>query len=269
MEQRALAFTKYEGAGNDFLVVEAPSERTVSPERAVALCDRHYGVGADGVLLVVPPTERGSRARMVVLNADGSRPEMCGNGLRCVALHLARRDGANSIEYAIETDAGVKATTVERDERSGQVTLGMGRARLVGARRFPVAGEEREFALVDMGNPHAIALGLEVDARTLDDFGPALSATFPGGSNVEAVGVRGPRELEVLVWERGVGRTLACGTGAAAVAVAAAVSGRSPYGEPVAVKLPGGTLSVTVERESLAVTLRGPARLVFAGQVEA
>jgi len=269
MDQRALAFTKYEGAGNDFLVVEVADERRVSPERAVALCDRHYGIGADGVLLVAPPSEGGSRARMVVLNADGSRPEMCGNGLRCVALHLARHDGASRIEYAIETDAGVKATAVERDEREGQVTLGMGRARLVGTRRFPVAGVEREFALVDMGNPHAIALGVEADERTLDEAGPALSATLPGGSNVETVAVRGPRELDVLVWERGVGRTLACGTGAAAVAVAAAVSGRSPYGEPVAVKLPGGILTVTVERDSLAVTLRGPARLVFTGQVEA
>lgn len=269
MDQRALAFTKYEGAGNDFLVVEVATERAITPERAVALCDRHYGVGADGVLLVVPPSASGSRARMVVLNADGSRPEMCGNGLRCVALHLARRDGAKHVEYAIETDAGVKATAVERDELSGQVTLGMGRARLVGTRRFPVAGVERDFALVDMGNPHAIALGVQADERTLDEVGPALSATLPGGSNVETVAVRGPRELDVLVWERGVGRTLACGTGAAAVAVAAAVSGQSPYGEPVAVNLPGGTLSVTVERESLAVTLRGPARLVFAGQVEA
>jgi len=87
-----LSFVKYEGAGNDFLVVDAPSERFVSAERAVALCDRHFGVGGDGVLLVLPASDPAARARMVVLNADGSRPEMCGNGLRCVALHLARRD---------------------------------------------------------------------------------------------------------------------------------------------------------------------------------
>src|SRR6187399_2343014 len=119
MEHRPLAFTKYEGAGNDFLVVEAPTEAAISPERAVELCDRHFGVGADGVLLVVPPSATGSRARMVVLNADGSRPEMCGNGLRCVAMHLARRDGAARIEYAIETDAGIKATAVERENLTG------------------------------------------------------------------------------------------------------------------------------------------------------
>src|SRR5215470_15232162 len=109
-----LNFVKYEGAGNDFLVVEAATERAVSPERAVALCDRHFGVGADGVLLVVPASDGAARARMVVLNADGSRPEMCGNGLRCVALHLACRDGADRIDYVIETDAGERSTRVER-----------------------------------------------------------------------------------------------------------------------------------------------------------
>jgi diaminopimelate epimerase len=268
MEHRPLAFAKYEGAGNDFLVVEASAEGAVSPERAVALCDRHFGVGADGVLLVLPPSNSGARARMVVLNADGSRPEMCGNGLRCVALHLARRDGARRIEYGIETDAGLKATEVDREELMGQVSLGMGRARLVGTRRFPVQGVERDFQLVDMGNPHAIALGLKVDEPTIDAFGPELSASLPGGSNVEAVTIHDPKQLEVLVWERGVGRTLACGTGAAAVAVAAAVSGQSPFGEPVEIRLPGGNLSVTVAREGLDVTLRGPARLVFSGQVE-
>src|SRR5690348_13970988 len=99
-----LNFVKYEGAGNDFLVVEAASEHAVSPERAIALCDRHYGVGADGVLLLVPASDASARARMVVLNADGSRPEMCGNGLRCVALHLAYRDGLAHASYRLETD---------------------------------------------------------------------------------------------------------------------------------------------------------------------
>jgi diaminopimelate epimerase len=269
MEQGSLAFSKYEGAGNDFLVVDAASEGAVTPERAVQLCDRHYGVGADGVLLVVPPSDRAARARMIVLNADGSRPEMCGNGLRCVALHLSRRDGRERVEYSIETDAGLRATAVERAAGSGQVTLGMGQGRLGGTRRFPVNGIEREFTLVDMGNPHAVSLGLEIDERTIDQAGPALSASLPGGANVEAVRIHGPENLEVLVWERGVGRTLACGTGAAAVGVAAATSGRSPFGVPLEIRLPGGSLSVTVERETLAVTLRGPARLVFAGQVEA
>jgi diaminopimelate epimerase len=263
-----LKFVKYEGAGNDFLVVEATTDSAVSPERAVTLCDRHFGVGADGVLLVVPPSEPSARARMVVLNADGSRPEMCGNGLRCVALHLARRDGFERAEYVVQTDAGDRPTTVEREEGSAVVTLGMGRGRLGGVRRFGVKGELREFFLVDMGNPHAVAFGFGLTESELDQVGPAFSASQPGGANVEIV-QQTAQGLDVLVWERGVGRTLACGTGAAGVAVAAASNGLTRFGEPVEVRLPGGTLTLTVEEGTLAVTLRGPARLVFSGQVGA
>jgi diaminopimelate epimerase len=263
-----LNFVKYEGAGNDFLVVEAPTERFVSPERAVALCDRHFGVGADGVLLVVPATDRAARARMVVLNADGSRPEMCGNGLRCVALHLSRRDEATRAAYVIETDAGDRSAEVERSGGSAQVTQGMGQGRLGGVRRFPVLGADREFFLVDMGNPHAISFGAPLSEAELDQVGPAFSATQPEGANVEIATLVDGR-LDVLVWERGVGRTLACGTGAAGVAVAAAATGRTRFGDHVEVRLPGGSLYVIVEEGSLRATMRGPARWVFSGQVGA
>jgi diaminopimelate epimerase len=204
---------------------------------------------------------------MVVLNADGSRPEMCGNGLRCVALLLAERDGRERAEFVVETDAGDRLTRVERSGPSGFVTLGMGPGRRVGTERFPAGGREREFLRIDMGNPHAIAFEEGVDTVELDRVGPALSASIPGGTNVEIVTLKGPRSLDVLVWERGVGRTLACGTGAAAVAVAAATTGRSPFGEPLEVRLPGGTLTLTVAEGSLEVTLRGPARHVYSGQV--
>jgi diaminopimelate epimerase len=263
-----LSFVKYEGAGNDFLVVDAPSERFVSPERAVALCDRHFGVGGDGVLLVVAATNPAARARMVVLNADGSRPEMCGNGLRCVALHLARRDESARASYVIETDAGERTAEVERNGVSAQITQGMGRGLLGGVKRFPVKGEEREFFLVDMGNPHAVTFGPPLTEAELDVVGPAFAATQPHGANVEIVTQVGGR-LDVLVWERGVGRTLACGTGAAGVGVAAAATGRVKFGEPVEIRLPGGSLYVTVEEGSLKATMRGPARWVFSGQVGA
>ena len=263
-----LNFVKYEGAGNDFLVIDASSERAVSPERAVSLCDRHFGVGADGVLLVVPASDPRARARMVVLNADGSRPEMCGNGPRCVALHLATRDEAERADYVIETDAGERTTEVVRVGPSGHVTQGMGQGRPGGVYRFPVKGREQEFFLVDMGNPHAVTFGLTLSEAELDQVGPALSATQPSGANVEIVNHVAGR-LDVLVWERGVGRTLACGTGAAGVAVAAAATGLTRFGEPVEVRLPGGSLSVVVEEGTLSVTMRGPARLVFSGQVGA
>jgi diaminopimelate epimerase len=143
----------------------------------------------------------------------------------------------------------------------------MGRGLPEGERRFAFGGVERSFDLVSMGNPHAITFDAGLDEQALDQLGPALSATFPAGSNIELVTQRSERVLDVIVWERGVGRTLACGTGACAVAVAAARQGRVPFDVEVAVHLPGGPLHITVARETLEVTMRGPARRVFAGEV--
>lgn len=262
-----LSFAKYEGIGNDFVVVDAEDEASLGVEQAKALCDRHFGIGADGVLLVLPASVPSARARMVVLNADGSRPEMCGNGLRCVALHLSRRDERENVEYLLETDAGPRTASVARTRDRGEVTLGMGRGMLGSELSLEHGGQVLRFSRVSMGNPHAVAFDIGLDERALDEVGPRLSAGEPAGSNVEVVTRVGPHAFSVLVWERGVGRTLACGTGAAAVAVMAAVSGRAPFDEPMEVKLPGGPLSLVVARETLEVTLRGPARLVFSGQV--
>ncbi|HEX6766807.1 MAG TPA: hypothetical protein VF103_15035, partial [Polyangiaceae bacterium] len=135
---RKLDFEKYEGTGNDFVVVDAEVESAVSPADARVLCDRRFGIGADGVLLVTPAAGA-ARAKMIVLNADGSRPEMCGNGLRCVALHLARRDGLSQADLVIDTDAGPKHARVSRSAAGddAEVTVGMGRGRLLGERKFP------------------------------------------------------------------------------------------------------------------------------------
>jgi diaminopimelate epimerase len=269
-----LSFAKYEGAGNDFLLVEAETEDRVSPDQARRLCDRHYGVGGDGVLLVLPATSEPARARMVVLNADGSRPEMCGNGLRCVALLLAERDGLERAEYVLDTDAGPRLARVERNGRAGgsetgSVTLGMGEGRLSAPLDWPFRARKLEFFRVDMGNPHAVCFVEGLTEHELDELGPAISAATPGGANVEVVSVRPAGGFSVLVWERGVGRTLACGTGAAAVAVAAAASGRAAFDQPMSVALPGGELELTVSQGTLDVSLKGPARRVFSGQVNA
>jgi len=261
----SLTFDKYEGLGNDFIVVDADSEALVDVAAARALCDRHFGVGADGVLLVLPPASAGARARMVVLNADGSRPEMCGNGIRCVALHLARRDGAPAISYAVDTDAGPLACEVERVGDAGWVKVGMGRGRALEPYRARFDGRQIELARVSMGNPHAITFDEPLDAAHADRLGPVVSACFPEGSNVELAKMTGEDEIELVVWERGVGRTLACGTGAAATAVAAVLAGRVRAGVPVRVVLPGGPLEITVEAGTLAVAMRGPARRVFSG----
>ncbi|HEY6081664.1 MAG TPA: diaminopimelate epimerase [Polyangiaceae bacterium] len=266
----ALRFEKYEGIGNDFLVVSASSDRDLGPEQARALCDRHYGVGGDGVLLSAPPLTPGAHGRMVVLNADGSRPEGCGNGLRCVALSLARRLGAPGqarTELVIDTDAGPRHALVESRGNSADVTVSMGRATREGEVRAQLRGEELCFQRISMGNPHAIVFDVPCSEQELDELGPRVSKSLASGTNVELVRQTGPAAFDVLVWERGVGRTLACGTGAAAVAALAALVGRAPYDAPLTLQLPGGPLELSVSREDLAVTLRGPARFVYSGEV--
>jgi len=262
-----LEFAKYEGLGNDFIVVDVSSPAEVGSDLAARLCDRHFGIGADGMLLVSPARSGGARASMTVLNADGSRPEMCGNGIRCVALHLARRADEGGVSLVVDTDAGPMLCEVERDGGIGSVSTSLGQGLPVGKYPFQFEGTAYELTRVSMGNPHAVLFDAGLDAAAIDRMGPAVSSALPGGSNVEFAGRRGPREYDLVVWERGVGRTLACGTGAAATVVAAALSGLSPFGEPVSVRLPGGVLEISVSRASLEVRQRGPARLVFAGAV--
>ena len=263
----ALRFGKYEGIGNDFLVVEAESETALGPDQARKLCDRHYGVGGDGVLLSAPPITPGAHGRMVVLNADGSRPEGCGNGLRCVAFALARKSGQTRAELLIDTDAGPRTALVESRGDVADVTVSMGKATREGEVRALHRGEDLTFERISMGNPHAIVFDVKCTEEELDELGPRVSRSLAGGTNVEFVRATGPASFDVLVWERGVGRTLACGTGAAAVAALACLAGRAPYDAPITLRLPGGPLELTVGREDLAVTLRGPARFVFAGEV--
>src|SRR4051812_15488675 len=146
----ALRFGKYEGIGNDFLVVDADSEAALGPEQARKLCDRHYGVGGDGVLLSVPPITPGAHGRMVVLNSDGSRPEGCGNGLRCVALSLARKSGQPRVELVIDTDAGPRTALVESRGDVADVTVSMGRATREGEVSALHRAEELTFQRISM-----------------------------------------------------------------------------------------------------------------------
>lgn len=261
-----LEFSKYEGLGNDFIVVEA--EDTLPRDEVIRLCDRHFGIGADGVLVVASGAS-GSRARMIVQNADGSRPEMCGNGLRCVALHLSRRDGVSSTAYMIDTDAGQRHCIVERDGRLGTVLIDLGRAKQGGTERARIDASEYVFTQVSIGNPHAIAFGDIPEPAEVDRIGPVVSSQVPGGTNVEFVARRGAQAFELVVWERGVGRTLACGTGAGATAAALAFAGHAPFDAPIEIRLPGGALDLWVASGSHEVKLRGPARWVFDGKTSA
>lgn len=259
MTARRIQFEKWEGLGNDFVLVDAAAV-SIGPDEARVLCDRRFGVGADGVLVV---DRRGSVPRMIVWNADGSRPEMCGNGLRCVAAHLAGAD----VALSIATDAGEKGCAVAAagPERF-DVTVEMGAARPRGEIAFTVDGREHAFLDVDVGNPHAITFA-DYDEAAIDRVGPAVAVAPPGGTNVEFCRVEAER-IVVVVWERGVGRTLACGTGACAVAAAACDTGRASFGVPIRVALPGGELTITVTAGSRALRMRGPARRVFSGEID-
>lgn len=273
-----LDFEKYEGLGNDFLIVgDEAAHARVDPSLAVRLCDRHRGVGGDGVLLVGASS---GRPFMRVLNADGSSPQMCGNGLRCVALYLVRTGQARSgAPFEVDTDAGPHRVHVHEAGDEGRVEVWM-RAPSLAPSDLPLASDHRwideavevagrlvRVTAVSMGNPHAVLF--EEDTER-DVLGPALErdARFPERVNV-GFARRTERGLDLAVWERGVGWTMACGTGACAAAVAAVHTGRAERGRELAVRLPGGELAIVVGGEADPVRMIGPARHVFSGRVSA
>jgi diaminopimelate epimerase len=268
----SIDFHKYEGLGNDFVVVEAEHPEVVPIELARKMCDRRRGIGGDGVLLLLPPRDR-TRAvgRMVVINADGSVPEMCGNGIRCVALHVAGQlGGKRHTELVFETDAGPKACVVDRSEET--VSVDMGVVRWLEDIRLEADGETWDLSLADAGNPHAITRKLAPRAR-IEVVGPLLAThpRFPLGTNVEFATVRSPTEIDLVVWERGVGITDACGTGACATVVVGVQHGWAAAERDVLVRLPGGTLQISVDPTDPAaplVRMTGPARHVFSGRYD-
>ena len=258
-------FEKWHGLGNDFIVVIDSPDPKWWRQHATELCDRNRGVGADGVLIATstPPA-------MQVVNADGSEPEMCGNGLRCVASALARRKGLNTL--TIETKAGPLRCEVDGDD----VTYAAGTVSFrpedagVGSEHGNVlhAGEARGL-VASIGNPHWIFLG-RGGVDELEKNGPALETDtrFSNRTNVEFV-----RPLDdegtawrVDVWERGVGITQACGTGATAVAATLVREGLAPQQHELQIELPGGPLAITVGAD-FGCTVRGPAVQVFCGSV--
>ena len=263
MTRVQLEFFKYQGLGNDFVVVEMAALMT--PLRAKLLCDRRRGIGADGVLSVLPP-RAGGVAFMHIYNSDGSVAAMCGNGIRCVARHLTERRGQGP-ELAIETEGGTKRCLVHQ-RRGGAVeavSVEMGPARWLSEETFEVGGERLIAQRVSMGNPHAVIFG-EASLARAERLGPLVEREVPGGVNVGFASV-GERGIDLVVWERGAGLTDACGTGACAAAVAAVKCHRARPGA-VEVRLPGGVLEVTVGPDLESVLMRGPAELAFEGRTE-
>lgn len=273
----SLPFYKYEGLGNDFLIVEREALGGVrlSRERAIALCDRHRGVGGDGVLILDLQSPR-----MDVINSDGSVPEMCGNGIRCAALHLARRAGESALEVSIDTLAGPHACLVVNGAGAESVAVQMAPPSLM-PRDLPLssdkpwldhplelAGQTLRLSGVSMGNPHAVTFDEVGDARL--QLGPQVQSDphFPEGVNVGFVSELEGSTMRLDVLERGAGWTQACGTGACAAAVAAVETGRMRREEPISVRLPGGTLMITVGAPGQTVLMQGPARFVFQGETD-
>lgn len=273
---KGLAFHKYEGLGNDFVLVEADREDAVSPELASRLCDRRLGVGADGVLLLLPPSSSAAQGRMKVINADGSVPEMCGNGLRCAVLHVARARRMTSGEITFDTGAGLRSSVVDDASASASgggafVTVDMGVVRVGDDIRLDLGtedvGDVWGLTLADAGNPHAITTR-RATRDVIERVGPRIAthARFAAGTNVEFATYE-ERAVELIVWERGVGITQACGTGACAAAAAGVAKGVLPKNEEITVKLPGGSLFITIRNDARAI-MRGPARHVFSGRME-
>jgi diaminopimelate epimerase len=276
-----LNFTKMQGCGNDFVVVDDRDLAWDFDEDAVSLlCDRHFGIGADGMILVRPATVPGAAFLMHYINADGSLAEMCGNGVRVFAKYLVDRGLVEGDDVAVQTLGGLKFVSVTRgsDGRMVSARVDMGEpvltpalipTTLPGKTVFdcPIAtaaGEVR-VTCVSMGNPHAVIWVPDVDSAPVDTLGPLVEnhAAFPRKTNVEfAQVIEGEDRIRLRVWERGVGETLACGTGACATAVAAVLSGRT--GRSCTIELAGGDLEIEWTPAG-PVHMTGPAEEVFEG----
>lgn len=243
---------------------------------AARLCDRHYGVGGDGLILVLPG--EAAPFRMRIFNTDGSEPEMCGNGLRCFVRYLADRGLAPEGRFEVETGAGVLRPEVLSDGRV-RIDMGppvlerqhipMGGPRTAQVIEEPVeaAGQRFSVTAVSMGNPHAVIFMPDVEAVPLAEWGPALEThpVFPAKTNVEFCQVVSPTEAIMRVWERGAGPTLACGTGACATLVAGVLTERLSH--EATIRLPGGPLEIEWAADNH-IFMTGPAEAVFSGEIE-
>lgn len=285
-----IEFAKYHGLGNDFILIDNrhSSEPVIAPEQAVDLCDRHFGIGADGVIFALPG-QNDSDYTMRIFNSDGSEPEMCGNGIRCLAKFIADLEASeihpqppaggseSKSEYRIHTGAGVIITELRSD---GQVKVDMGVPRLLAAEipttlaapdakvidvPLEVAGKSWSVTCVSMGNPHCITFVEDVSAVALETVGPQFehNPAFPQRTNTEFIQIIRSEYVKMRVWERGAGVTLACGTGACAAVVAGVLVGKCD--RATAVELPGGILEIEWAEVSGRIYMTGPAQRVFTG----
>lgn len=273
-----MIFTKMHGLGNDYVCINCFRERVEDPPGfARALCDRHYGIGADGLILICP--SKVSDFKMEIYNSDGSVAGMCGNGIRCLGKYVYDYGLTGKETLSIETKSGIRNMHLQiRDGKACGAMVDMGVPRL-NAHSIPILSEkdlvindpievqEKNYRMtgISMGNPHAVIFSEEINGISLEKTGRELEfhPRFPERANIEFCHVTARDRMEVRVWERGVGETLACGTGACAAVVASVLNDLTD--EEVIVKLLGGELSVRWDRKVNHVFLEGPAVKVFDG----
>ena len=270
-----LKFTKMHGLGNDFVVLDLISQRcNLRAGHIRRLADRREGIGCDQVLVIEAPRDPDADFRYRIFNADGREVEQCGNGVRCVARFVRERRLTNRHSMVFETDTGTLRVRVRKDK---QIEVDMGAPRLeppdipftapARATSYPLAleGQDLDISAVSMGNPHAVTLVNDVDTAPVETLGPQVEAhpDFPEQVNAGFMQIISPREVRLRVYERGVGETRACGSGACAAVVAGRLRGL--LDEKVTVHLTGGDLEIAWAGESQAVMMTGPATTVFEG----
>ncbi|MCR1843459.1 diaminopimelate epimerase [Murimonas intestini] len=275
-----MKFTKMQGIGNDYVYVNCFEETVEDPgETAIRVSNRHFGIGSDGLILIKPSDK--ADFMMDMYNADGSQGAMCGNGIRCVAKYVYDKGMTDKTEISIETKSGIKfikLTTADGRAELAQVNMG---APVLKAEKIPavsnsmeiigepieIDGELYHMTCVSMGNPHAVVYVEDVKKVQIERTGPLFEnhPFFPDRVNTEFVHVIDENTIEMRVWERGSGETLACGTGACASAVASILNGYTK--DEVTVKLLGGDLKIRWDKKENLVYMTGPAEIVFEGEI--
>jgi diaminopimelate epimerase len=257
-----LFFSKMHGLGNDFVVLFHEDGKSdlgfLTPAFTKKMCDRHFGIGADQILCLVPALNPQNTIRMLIYNADGSTAEMCGNGIRAATLFLHQR--FNQKSFRIETQGGLFETQIEKD----QITTRLAYPQLKGTVELIIGTQPCSLHLASVGNPHAVLFSPDLSSLDWKTMGPLIEnhPFFPHRTNVEFVQRLSSQKLLVAVWERGAGATLACGSGACAVFAVAYDQGFIE--EAAQIVLPGGTLDF--QKEGLSLVMKGPAELVYSGK---
>lgn len=277
-----MKFTKMQGIGNDYIYVNCFEEKVSDPERVSQIVsDRHFGIGGDGLVLIMPSDMADFRMRM--FNADGSEGNMCGNATRCIGKYVYDNGLTDKTEITLETRSGIKYLTLYPENgKVKTVLVNMGKAILTPSdipmkadgdsfinKPIEVSGKKVNITAVSMGNPHAVTYVEDVDGLELEKIGPAYEnhPLFPERVNTEFIKVLDSHTIQMRVWERGSGETWACGTGACAAAVASVENGYFKRGEEITVKLRGGDLYITYKEDGT-VLMRGPAQTVFTGEID-